>query len=115
MTSSDGLTEWLLAQLDADEARFGPEPWTDPVGMTEEYAAVAINQVLADIAVKRKIIAFHVQRFDGRYPYCEWCEEWDRDGNPYSNRGDWPCDHLKLLALPFTDRPGYQEKWRPVA
>jgi hypothetical protein len=29
-----------------------------------------------------------------------------------------PCDHredtLRLLALPYADRPGYQESWRPA-
>lgn len=27
--------------------------------------------------------------------------------------GDWPCETLRLLALPYSDRPGYREEWRP--
>jgi hypothetical protein len=26
---------------------------------------------------------------------------------------DWPCLTLRLLALPYADRPGYREEWRP--
>ena len=25
----------------------------------------------------------------------------------------YPCDTLRLLALPYADRPGYHEEWRP--
>lgn len=24
-----------------------------------------------------------------------------------------PCSTLRLLALPYSDRPGYREEWRP--
>nr|WP_196790273.1 DUF6221 family protein [Streptomyces caniscabiei] len=27
--------------------------------------------------------------------------------------GDWPCEHLRLLALPYADHPDYDEAWRP--
>ena len=27
--------------------------------------------------------------------------------------GDWPCETLGLLALPYCDRPGYRCAWRP--
>lgn len=26
--------------------------------------------------------------------------------------GDWPCETLRLLALPYSDRPGYRAEWR---
>lgn len=26
---------------------------------------------------------------------------------------DWPCATIRLVALPFSDRPGYREEWRP--
>ena len=25
----------------------------------------------------------------------------------------WPCEHLRLLALPYAHRPGYQPEWAP--
>ncbi len=39
------LTEFLLAAIETDEAKFGPEPWLDPVGSVEEWSADAGNHV----------------------------------------------------------------------
>lgn len=35
----------------------------------------------------------------------EYAEEWTRHS--------WPCDTLRLLALPHADHPDYQEGWAP--
>jgi hypothetical protein len=41
--------------------------------------------------------------------YCETCGS----GEPYEYPTWWPCDTLKLLALPYADREGYREEWKP--
>jgi hypothetical protein len=48
----------------------------------------------------------------GKLPSGEWghLDVWtDELGNPTM----WPCMTLRLIALPYTDRPGYREEWRP--
>jgi hypothetical protein len=29
------------------------------------------------------------------------------------NHWSYPCDTLKLLALPYADHPDYRDEWRP--
>lgn len=41
--------------------------------------------------------------------YCKTCGS----GEPYEYPVWWPCETLKLLALPCADRPGYRDEWRP--
>lgn len=101
----------------AEDRDYGyPEPGID---RRENAECIADNNpayVLADIAAKRRIIEFYIREDDisGGHPYCAWCQPWDNDGNQSSYQpGDWPCDHLKLLALPFADHPDYREEWRP--
>lgn len=58
-------------------------------------------RVLREIDAKRKIIAEH-----------------DVYSRPLGERMDcqsydFPCTTLRLLALPYADRPGYREEWRP--
>lgn len=51
-------------------------------------------RVLAEVDAKRRIL--------------DWAIVWrDRDCAP------WNADCIRLLALPFADRPGYREEWRP--
>lgn len=55
--------------------------------------------VLARIAADRQILALH---------------SGDNDEACQSHAGNWayePCATLRLLAQPYADRPGYQERW----
>lgn len=119
---SDGLVRWLGEQLDADTAaaerafsgQADPEEgWgayrpegqrhttiVPHVGMIHEAVqadhVVSWNpaRVLGEIDAKRRI----VERF-------AWlCEHGDTGGTAWV---------LPLLALPYADRPGYREEWRP--
>jgi hypothetical protein len=38
---------------------------------------------------------------------CETCGEFSEYAVP------WPCQTLRLLALPYADHPDYDEEWRP--
>lgn len=76
-------------------------------------------RVLAECDAKRRIVELH--KSAGRlctgdpdlpeswHDYCDTCGS----GEPYEYPTPWPCDTLKLLALPYADRPGYREDWRP--
>lgn len=86
-------------------------------------------RVLADVAAKRRIIELHEmsrwtwkhqpgvyelpEGFEGPLAeYCTTCSATSREGldNFYE---PWPCDTLKLLAVPHAGQPGYKDQWRP--
>ena len=86
---------------------FGP-------GMTPHADAVHIARhdparVLREIDAKRQIIAKHpsinVSDLGSDCGTCVW------PGTVMAAPS--PCPTLRLLALPYADRPGYREEWRP--
>lgn len=135
------LAAWLTAQLDADEriaraatagpwsvddvscaeAIYGPDGWTTVVAggrwggeasvfeSTEDAIHIAEHdpaRVLREVEAKRGLLAEHTPR-DGR---CRVCAA---HANGQWTRFRAPCTTLRLLALPYADRPGYQEGWAP--
>jgi hypothetical protein len=71
-------------------------------------------RVLREIDAKRQLLAAHAPgRPKGRPSMeahclsCTTAQAWDDAANE-SN-----CLTLRLLALPYADRPGYREEWRP--
>lgn len=111
----EDLVTWLRAQLDADAALAdGLGYWADYVESTEldDYAAEAayLRRVLREVEATRRIV--------------DWCVEviGDRDLSQYGEFGALRNDKqalavtlavetLRLLTVPFADRPGYQEEW----
>ncbi|MEV8124801.1 DUF6221 family protein [Streptomyces sp. NPDC085944] len=65
-------------------------------------------RVLREINAKRQLFAIHRS---------EPNPDWDRPG--VDGRSctccitQYPCPTLRLFALPYADRPGYREHWRP--
>jgi hypothetical protein len=90
----DELITWLRAQLDEDEAnlRAGLAEYAE----TNREAEFRFR--LAEVDAKRRILDEHAER-GGTCTACSW-------------QGA-PCHTVRLLALPYADRPGYQEGWRP--
>lgn len=78
--------DWLRAQLDEDWQRD-----------SHRYS----DFVLAEIETKRRILDAHAGEHE--------CPSED------DNCGWWvvACPTVQLLALPYADREGYDEKWRP--
>ncbi|WP_406365238.1 DUF6221 family protein [Streptomyces sp. NBC_00645] len=130
---SDELVSWLEQQLDVDErivqAIEDEEQHWDPgdknlgsaVIGAEYGAAVVVGpydhldwsvrqyiaehdpaRVLREIDAKRRILAEHA--LNGWV--CDTCDNGEVDQT-------FPCPTLRLLALPYADRPGYREEWRP--
>lgn len=56
-------------------------------------------RVLREIDAKRQLLALHTEGSSDLF--CAHCEH------------EPPCPTLRLLALPYADRPGYREEWRP--
>jgi hypothetical protein len=78
-------------------------------------------RVLAEVEAKRELIDEHaeyewaetIESEPVGQGLCRKCADWDNvdyDGPPHE---PYPCDTLRLLALPYADAPGYREEWRP--
>ncbi|MER5875413.1 DUF6221 family protein [Streptomyces sp. NPDC001910] len=68
-------------------------------------------RVLRETEAKRQIMECHESWVaDNGDIICGRCGREHIDGRP---GGHFPCQTLRLLALPYTDRPGYREEWRP--
>ncbi|MFE1361300.1 DUF6221 family protein [Streptomyces harbinensis] len=136
---SDDLVQWLRVQHDADDriARRAGDSFrqigeTGVIVATEgdraeecasaNWAGVAEHivthdpaRVLREVDAKRRILEIH-------HVIGGWEDEDGQDiglgcnecgySAEYSDRGGW-CDTVRLLALPYADRPGYREEWRP--
>jgi hypothetical protein len=75
-------------------------------------------QELADVAAKRRLLAGHgpgrwVDESGGR-----WKDEPDNWDAPWQKCAgeEWtsyPCETVRLLALPYAGHPDYREEWKP--
>lgn len=112
MADVEELTTWLHSWYDGDErvarqalGEISP-PVDAPVTPCEAHiAAWAPERVLVELALKRHILGLHQQsHLPGGVPA----------GNCASCRHEsWPCLTVRLLALPYADRPGFRAEWRP--
>jgi hypothetical protein len=117
MRTVDDLVTWLRAQLDDDERvanRVEPnQAPTDLRAMVTRdddtpFLIIDSARVLSEVDAKRRILDFL---------------EYDRidvstaGGPPETVPGARPViahPVLRLLALPYADRPGYRDDWRPA-
>lgn len=123
------LPEWLRAQLDADEAvalAATPGPWSvvehaASVAVTNRWQRVTQTQrrsndnaaevTSAYIAANSPAEALRHIRKDRAL--VELASEWVEGGMEYAALADAGRHILRTLALPYADRPGYREEWRP--
>lgn len=128
MAGMDDLVVWLRVQLDDDE-RLAQEwlddttsSWwwdnADPASAAERVIVRnSPRQLLAEVDAKRRLMKVH-QRRDAAVgpgwsgmPDCIGCGYDQREEPATPDIND--CPVLRLLALPYADRPGYREEWRP--
>ncbi|MGV2914483.1 DUF6221 family protein [Streptomyces alfalfae] len=80
----------------------------DADGVGRHVAEHDPARVLREIDATRQLLALHepaeMEYVDG--DVCMACDV--RGGEPF-----YPCKTLRLLTLPYADRPGYREEWRP--
>ncbi len=122
------LAAWLLEQVDADAdlaRRAQGNPWLGAlIGARQAGKATyrefvgtwTPSRALAECDAKRRIVKLHSHTKEiiwrdrsEDFEVCDVC------GSGAGNQGciPWPCDTLRLLALPFQDREGYREEWKP--
>lgn len=117
---SDDLASWLLEQIAEDE-----RDAQKAVGSEEHQRFIASRalRILAEVATKRRILELHrpteSMYSDGELLYpaasklCRVCGPGDSWQAEQEGFGELPCETLRALALPYVDRPGYREEWRP--
>ncbi|KOG33275.1 DUF6221 family protein [Streptomyces resistomycificus] len=126
------LARWLGEQLDTDEgeARRGylkAEPPPDYDGWDKSTVAglppVVAARVLREIDAKRRVIATYIKAVERMEELASLCERLKAEGKdtfmPEMDRAtaihrrDVLHETLQVLSLPYADRPGYREEWRP--
>jgi hypothetical protein len=131
----DGLVEWLRAQLDEDEqaARRAGDSFRQ-VGETGVIVATEGDRAEECASANWAGIAEHIVRhdparvlreIDAKRRILAECAYWhgklakeavDPSPMPFPALGevlDAVTPILRALALPYADRPGYREEWRP--
>lgn len=91
-----------------DEGGHGPED-------ADHIARWDPARVLAECEVKRRLVKMHADDQE------HYCPSEDAGSEYYNYMNGWAeekdnlqiCPTLKLLALPYADRPGYREEWKP--
>lgn len=121
---SGDLVAWLREQVDEDAqiARAAGDAFlhSDRIGMPSLHPSVhrhvyswTTARVLAEVESKRRILDEHRATDGVGGPACDRCSA-DEDGQ--HGMGWWvpsPCRTLRLLALPYAERPGWRDEWRP--
>lgn len=65
------------------------------------------GRMLWEISAKRRISAMHqIDTLPFGRAYCDECQA--RDGVV---DGEWPCETIRLLALPYAGHPDYDKGW----
>lgn len=105
------LSEWLTQIWNGDQAvaedADGDHYYLDDGAATGRFLErITPTAVLARIAADRQILALHVGSHECPGELGWW--------GPDTNAGDW-CPTARLLAVPYAERPGYREEWRPDA
>lgn len=103
--TGDCIDRWTMP------ANVPPDEW--PAREREHaltHATRAQRKILAEVAAKRAILELHDPGdTTGTRNWCAGCTEPGKPGL----MARMPCQHTRLLALPFADRPGYRDEWRP--
>jgi hypothetical protein len=104
----DGSMRYTLAASQAEDGT-----WIVDGREADTYASAVVvydwRQVLREVEAKRRIIDAHPIEYSkvSDYTDCANCIDEDSEYDSY------PCLTLRLLALPYADRSGYREEWRP--
>jgi hypothetical protein len=117
VTVVDDLVRWLRAQLDEEAARaqravdgsrnafVSADEDVEPLLFDDDGAFVLPARVLREIDAKRKLLDRYERAMENRRAHPD----------DLASAGALLALHgaVKLLALPYADREGYEEGWAP--
>ncbi len=120
-TDAMTLTDFLLGRIAhtiAVARRIQAQAAGEQIGPDDPRAAhLALARIaIADAKAKRRIVELHEPTGDSECSVCssEGYDRTDDEDDLPARLGDpWPCDTLRLLALPYARNPDYREEWRP--
>jgi hypothetical protein len=109
----DDLVTWLRDQLDVDErAALAWMPLGNPTDAERDHIARHDpTHVLAEVDAKRRILA-EVEQMQALEDQVDG--EWGSGSWSYDATDRPSAQILRALALPYADRPGYRDGWRPA-
>jgi hypothetical protein len=100
MSDGPDLVGWLLTQIAQDEASFTVSDSDWALGTVSGDIDITLRErLLSECIAKRELVEIVVRMSDQR---------WATHGVIEDAR-----TALKLLALPYADRDGYLDEWRP--
>lgn len=71
-------------------------------------------RVLAEVDAKRRLLTVHARDTTYSFSGCVTCDAGDNScGCMGGSAYDYPCETLRLLALPYADHPDYRPEWAP--
>jgi hypothetical protein len=126
----EGLAKTAFGDHNAAVARWN-EPWSGTVeigpdeddlpcydsGISRHIVNWDPARALAEVDAKRRILDLHAPSTDHKSrAVCQHCSELchSRSGLGCDDPdAPYPCPTVQLVALPYTDRAGYREEWRP--
>lgn len=91
--------------------------WDAPARISAHIARWEPTRVLREVETKRRLLAGHepCETYLGvrQCGACaDMCHSETGIGCDYPD-APWPCDNVRLLAAPYSDRPGYRQEWTP--
>jgi hypothetical protein len=112
---------WLADHIVFGQSKYMPDRISQVCDLTagQTRAADAAHiirhdpaRVLAEVDAKRRITDEHPNVNDGD---CGTCitPRWGYPTHGGASAAVWPCQTLRLLALPYADHSDYREEWRP--
>jgi hypothetical protein len=96
------LIQWISDVLDQAVTRAAGLTFCGPVWPTTD-------QILAQLAGHKALLAEHLVAHAGtKYQHCIRCADHEAH-----DALTGPCRTVRILGAIYSDRPGYQEVWRP--
>ena len=81
--------------------------------VAEHIASVDPAHRLADIRLKRAILAGHKPCMLDRWQVCGTCRPVDPEHPGDLTSAPWPCKTVRQLGTEFDGHPAYREAWKP--
>lgn len=101
----DRLAEFLRRQIDIDLELLRSLREEAECG-TSSLHYVTVFRGFRECESKARLLRKHLQCGAGEGP----C---DRIGESYRPEDERGCETRALISLPYADRPGYRQRWRP--